>query len=119
MANRERNVAEEGSEMIRVGHVYKEDNGNAEVIPFHVDFGSSTVLFAPVGSGREDRMRTSDFLNRYSYQGVYSSLAEEQTEKDAPAPASESTARRVSRDAGTVEPSVKPVRTTDKTDKEA
>jgi len=101
MANRQRDIPAEGAEMIRVGQVYKEDGGTREVIPFNVDFGSSTVQFAPVRSGREDRMRTSDFLNRFTYQGVYASTAEKQEEDSAAK--SESTARRVSRDAGTVE----------------
>lgn len=90
-------IPAEGALTIIVGDVYKEDGGNKEVIPFNVDFGSSTVQFAPVRSGREDRMRTSDFLNRFKHQGSYSETAESQ--EKAPG---ESTARKVSRDAGTV-----------------
>lgn len=104
MANRDTNIAEEGADLVREGHVYKEDSGTKEVIPFFVDFARSTVRFAPVGvaSGREDEMRTSDFLNRFTYVGQHSSLAEPQTEKKD-TPEGESTARRVSRDAGTVD----------------
>jgi len=96
MAETKRSIPAEGEEMIRVGHVYKEDSSDKEVIPFNVDFGSATVNFAPVASGQEDIMRTSDFLNRFKYQGLYSSRAENQKST------SESASRRVSRDAGTV-----------------
>lgn len=61
----QRNLAEEGQEMVQEGGVYKEKNGTAEVIPFFVDFARATVRFAPVGRATEDEMRTSDFLNRY------------------------------------------------------
>jgi hypothetical protein len=79
MANKPRNLAEEGQEAIRTGHVYKEDNDGMEVIPFHVDLGTAQVRFAPVGRSSEDLMRTSDFLNRFTYVGPQSSLAEKQT----------------------------------------
>lgn len=104
MANSETKtqIAEEGAEMIRVGHVYKEDGTDREVSPFFVDLPNSQVRFAPIGSGREDMMRTSDFLGRFKYQGEFSSRAENQTAANTRPSESEDATRRVSRDAGAV-----------------
>ncbi len=96
MADKNRNVKEEGQEEIVVGHVYKEDNGGQEVIPYHVDFSSARVNFAPVGRSSEDQMRTSDFLNRFSYVGEVSSMAEKQVAKTTPAKAETVAARKAS-----------------------
>lgn len=76
-------LAEEGQDNIVTGHVYKEDNGDLEVVPFFVDLHSAHVRFAPVGRAAEDNMRTSDFLNRFKYVGPVSSMAEKQVAKDA------------------------------------
>lgn len=97
-----RRVDAEGAEAIRVGHVYKEDGGDKEVIPFKVEFARSQVRFAPVASGKEDIMRSSDFLDRFKYMGQYSSRAEGETAANTRASRSESATRRVSRDAGAV-----------------
>lgn len=82
MAEKKRNLAEEGQDNITTGHVYKEDNSSTEVIPYYVDFANATVNFAPVGRATEDRMRTSDFLNRFTYVGPVSSMAEEQVSNE-------------------------------------
>lgn len=37
----------------------------ARVVAFHVDRPRSTVFFAPLGSGREDRASIDDFLRDY------------------------------------------------------
>ena len=70
-------IAEEGQEMVEVGAVYKEKDGKQEVTPFFVDRATARVRFSPVGprSGREDDMRTSDFLNRFE-KADKSALAE-------------------------------------------
>jgi hypothetical protein len=51
-ATYERKNAQEGQEGTRV-------------VAFHVDRPRSTVLFAPLGSGREDRATIDDFLRDY------------------------------------------------------
>ena len=71
-------LAEEGQNNIVVGHVNKEDSGDAEVIPYFVDVAAARVNLAGVGRSNEDQMRTSDFLNRYKYVGPVASIAEEQ-----------------------------------------
>lgn len=77
-----------GDETVIVGHVYVENDGNVEVIPFHVDFGSSTVSFAQVGRSSEEKMLSSDFLKVYKYAGQFSSLSESSaTDKPAVAEA--------------------------------
>ncbi len=69
-------------EVITVGNVYQEKDGDAEVIPFFVDFGAARVLFAPVGRASEENVSTSDFVKRFKDTGsADSSLAE----KKAPA----------------------------------
>lgn len=75
-------LPEEGQDYIEVGSVYREKNGQAEVVPFFVDLHTARVRFAPVGRSTEDEMRTSDFLNRFEYQGL-SSTAERPAEKEA------------------------------------
>lgn len=96
MAN-EKNLNED---MVIVGQVYKEIEGSLEVIPFFVDFASSMVQFAPVSSGREDRMLSPAFLKRFKYLGAMSSRAENQTEK---APAKEDTPSATPRTAFAIE----------------
>lgn len=76
MAKEKRELAEEGQDNIVVGDVYKEKNGDLEVIPFFVDIHSAHVKFAPVGRATEDNMRTSDFLNRFEYFGPVSARAQ-------------------------------------------
>lgn len=71
-------LSQEGQQNIIVGHVYKENNSAQEVIPFFVDVASAQVRFAPVGRSTEDTMRTSDFLNRFTYAGPVSERAEDQ-----------------------------------------
>lgn len=83
MAEKKRNLAEEGQDNIVVGHVYKEDNGDQEVIPYFVDFASARVNFAGVGRSNEDQMRTSDFLNRFTHVGPVSERAEKQVSNEA------------------------------------
>ena len=78
----QKNLPEEGQDSIIVGHVYKEDNGLEEVIPYFVDFAAAKVNFAPVGRSREDQMRTSDFLNRFKYVGPNPSTSEEVISKE-------------------------------------
>ncbi len=75
-------LAQEGQDNIVVGHVYKEDSSEAEVIPYFVDFAAARVNFAGVGRSNEDQMRTSDFLNRFKYVGPVSSGAEKQVSND-------------------------------------
>jgi hypothetical protein len=43
----------------------KEGQEGTRVVAFHVDRPRSTVLFAPLGSGREDRASIDDFLRDY------------------------------------------------------
>jgi hypothetical protein len=70
-------LKEEGQDSVLVGMVYREKNGKMEVIPFNVDFTTAMVQFAEVGKSREDRMRSSDFLNRFVLQGTPASVSEE------------------------------------------
>lgn len=74
---------------IIVGGVYEPKDGGREVIPFFLDFANSSVQFAPVASGQEDRMSTTEFLKEYKYFGPMSSRAEEQTGEDRPAEVAE------------------------------
>lgn len=78
----QQSLPEEGQDMVTVGAVYKQKEGDAEVMPWHVDFTTARVRFSPVGigSGREDEMRTSDFLNTYEMVEK-SSLAEASAEE--------------------------------------
>lgn len=78
----QKNLKEEGQEMIAVRQVYREKDGDLEVTPFFVDFASARVRFSPLGRAREDEMRTSDFLNRFELVGQ-SRLAEKPARKDA------------------------------------
>lgn len=78
----QKNLPEEGQDSIVVGHVYKEENGLQEVIPYFVDFAAAKVNFAPVGRSAEDIMRTSDFLNRFKYVGPQPSTSEEVISKE-------------------------------------
>lgn len=78
----ERQLPAEGQENIVVGHVYKEDNSDAEVIPYFVDIAAARVNFAGVGRSNEELMRTSDFLNRFTYVGPVSSQAEKQASNE-------------------------------------
>lgn len=82
MAETKRTLPEEGQKNIVVGHVYKESNSDAEVIPYFVDVASARVNFAGVGRSNEEQMRTSDFLNRYDYVGEVSSIAEKQVSNE-------------------------------------
>lgn len=91
MESKKRNLAEEGQDNIVVGHVYKEDNSEVEVIPYFVDFAAARVNFAGVGRSNEDQMRTSDFLNRFKYVGPVSSQAEKQVSNEAALKAKEAT----------------------------
>lgn len=75
-------LPEEGQQNIVVGHVYKEDNSEAEVIPYFIDFAAARVNFSGVGRSNEEQMRTSDFLNRYKYVGPVASIAEEQVSNE-------------------------------------
>jgi hypothetical protein len=75
-------LPEEGQGNIVVGHVYKEDSSEQEVIPYFVDFAAARVNFAGVGRSNEDQMRTSDFLNRFKYVGPVSSGAEKQVSNE-------------------------------------
>lgn len=93
MADKEKGLAEEGQKNIVVGHVYKEDNSDQEVIPYFVDVAAARVNFAGVGRSNEEQMRTSDFLNRFTYVGQVSSGAEKQLSNDAALKANE-TARK-------------------------
>lgn len=61
----QKRLKEEGQEMVEVGGIYKEKNGDLEVSPFFVDLASAQVRFAPLGRATEDQMRSSDFLNRF------------------------------------------------------
>lgn len=98
-ARRTSALPEEGQDNIVVGHVYKEDGSDAEVIPYFVDFGSARVNFAGVGRSNEDQMRTSDFLNRFKYVGPVSSQAEEQVSNEDALKAKEAAARKADTDA--------------------
>lgn len=69
-------LSEEGQENIIVGDVYKEDGTEREVIPYFVDLTGASVNFSDVGRSNEDRMRTSDFLNRFKHQGTSSMSGE-------------------------------------------
>lgn len=75
-------LPEEGQKNIVVGHVYKEDNSDSEVIPYFVDVAAARVNFAGVGRSNEDQMRTSDFLNRFTHVGPVSSIAEKQVSNE-------------------------------------
>lgn len=56
-------VVNEGATYQRKG---AEDGAEgARVVAFHVDRPRSTVLFAPLGSGREDRLSIDEFLDTY------------------------------------------------------
>jgi len=78
-------VEEEGQKYIVEGDVYRQKGDpNTEVTPYFVDYGSATVQFNTLGRGNEDRMRTSDFLNRFEHVGpVSANIAEEQKERPA------------------------------------
>ncbi len=89
MTEKKRDLAQEGQDNIVVGHVYKEDAGEQEVIPYFVDFAAARVNFAQVGRSNEDQMRTSDFLNRFTYVGPVSSQAEKQVTNEAALKANE------------------------------
>ncbi len=76
-------LTDDKDKVITVGNVYQEKDGDAEVIPFFVDFGAARVLFAPVGRASEENVSTSDFVKRFKDTGsADSSLAEK---KKAPA----------------------------------
>lgn len=62
-------LPEEGQLAIIKGRTYKEKNGVRQVIPYFVDYNSAQVNFADVGKSNEDKMRTSDFLNRFELMG--------------------------------------------------
>lgn len=49
---------------VNINSTYVAKEGKQEVVPFHRD--GETIVFAPVGSGRENRMRQVDFLEQYS-----------------------------------------------------
>lgn len=61
----QKNLPEEGQDFVETGAIYKEKNGDREVVPFYVDFANALVRFAPLGRSSEDQMRSSDFLNTY------------------------------------------------------
>jgi hypothetical protein len=49
---------------VNLNSTYTANEGGQEVVPFHRD--GETIVFAPVGSGRENRMRQVDFLKAYT-----------------------------------------------------
>lgn len=83
------NIPQEGQNEVKVGHVYKEKGAEGdntvlqEVIPYFVDPHVAQVQFSNVGRSNEERMRTSDFLNRFEHIGEVnaSSVAEKQVER--------------------------------------
>lgn len=65
MANKEKVV------VVNEGATYEAKNADTQgektrVVAFHVDRPRSTVQFAPLGSGREDRLSVDEFLNTYT-----------------------------------------------------
>lgn len=83
---------EKEPELVQVHQVYKEKDGELEVIPFFVDFASAMVSFAPVGRSSEDRAKTSDFLKRFDLLGPVSSMAEKQLKREDNPPKEENNA---------------------------
>ncbi len=65
-------------ENIVVGEVYKEKDGEGEVIPYFVDVAAGRVNFAGVGRSNEENMATSKFLSSHEHVGPVSSRAEDQ-----------------------------------------
>ncbi len=68
---------------IVIGHVYKANTSEQEVIPYFVDFAGGRVNFSGVGKSNEDQASTSDFLSRFEYVGPVSTRAEKQVSNDA------------------------------------
>lgn len=66
------------SDNIVVKHVYASKADETEVIPYFVDFAAGRVKFAPVGRSSEDELATSEFLERFTYVGPVSKIAEKQ-----------------------------------------
>lgn len=69
-------------ENIVVGEVYKAKSGEAEVIPYFLDFSAARVNFANVGRSNEENASTSDFLERFEHVGPVSSRAEDQVSNE-------------------------------------
>lgn len=65
MPARRKNVSAENAVIIDEGQLYREKNGDLEVIPFFVDLATARVRFSPVGRSTEDQMRMGEFLNRF------------------------------------------------------
>jgi hypothetical protein len=80
--NEKRNVPEEGQGLIQVGDAYREKGATREVIPYFVDIHTAIVQFSDVGRANEDRMRTSDFLNRFEHVGTPSASGEVLTKEE-------------------------------------
>lgn len=87
-------MANSNDEMVAVGQVYKERDGDLEVIPFHFDFGSAVVSFAPVGRSAEDKLSSREFLKRFEHFGAVSSMAEKQTADKRAAPEPKAAAKK-------------------------
>ena len=51
---------------VNEGATYENNDTKQRVVAFHVDRPRSTVLFAPIGSGREDRTDIETFLKNYT-----------------------------------------------------
>lgn len=75
-SSREQNVPEEGQGLVKIGEAYREKGGTREVIPYFLDIHTAIVQFSDVGRANEDRMRSSDFLNRFEHIGMPSASGE-------------------------------------------
>lgn len=62
---RRKNVPAENAVIIDEGQLYREKNGDLEVVPFFVDLATARVRFSPVGRSTEDTMRMGEFLHRF------------------------------------------------------
>jgi hypothetical protein len=71
------------ADFVMEGHVYTQNDGDREVIPYYVDTPGNVVQFSDVGRGNEDRMKIADFLKAFTDTGGTDSprLAEKASKK--------------------------------------
>jgi len=82
-----RNVSAENDVLIEEGAVYREKNGDLEVMPFFVDFATAKVRYSQVGRSSEDEMRMGEFLHRFEKveKSVLAEATPAESQKDAEA----------------------------------